>query len=540
MAGKKSGNKQTKHVFNGFDSLKNVDLDDWLQYDPQTKRRQADTGVEVRTVLQSRLFTYEFRRDDLQELIQIMQPLANDTTKPTRDIALEQIEVKLRQMEAQGISSVECMIYATKVLNKRLTSDYRLSQAIGKLVADVVLLDRQRNVPSLYHIIRHWSWTAQVAIAVRASGSVRDLELLKEIYGSYRNVPSMKKALAEAMLESGHDEIIEPIVELVARLDDRIKTDKEVASIVEKNFLTKFGARGYKYVENYVYIEKQATGYGKRVLQRICVPQDGPQQGQDYWNQLANSVGDSITKNDVKEKHFQLLLEALESKEYQSFVIRCIAYTKRPEAGKRLYHLLFEQRFVSQDVERALLAAAKLGEQNVVVLLDHQYANINPAINLGVKTILRYKGAREQLASLLFSKGMVDQKTFLYLLRDKDIREFLLPIVEQQLIESFDKEPESEICARLVLAQTFYNANLKQMRFPKLFVAMSARLRAARGSETMLNTLMSFANMIAGNEDFKEWLDTLFMLIDHPGLPVMIRSNASQILKRLEKQRPGA
>ena len=158
-------------------------------------RQEFETAVHVdENIANNRLFVWHFEESDLEEFLEYFKMYKESNMRDASKIKLSShLNSKMSEMIREGYNPVECMLYASKVINMELQYNIELQDRLAECIRSVYLKQETETIAVLKNIIEMWSWIPQVKVVISAFGLIGDIqELLDKILFYYGEDPNYK------------------------------------------------------------------------------------------------------------------------------------------------------------------------------------------------------------------------------------------------------------------------------------------------------------------------------------------------------------
>ena len=206
-------------------------------------------------VRHSSLFHQPFSEHICEQLCNIFQKYQTATDHSTRRTALEDIENLITNDTPDETPTLECLLYATRIVNSIIDNNAVLFDCLADKVAQCYCRNGEIAFDAVKHIFERWNWDCQVGIALIGAIKAEDnpakrQELLfrfnkymeQKAYGD----PTHKLLLykIKAMCTRGEEfrsQIEQIIVQNLTGENISVNNDRQIAALIVHNATSIFG-----------------------------------------------------------------------------------------------------------------------------------------------------------------------------------------------------------------------------------------------------------------------------------------------------------
>lgn len=306
-------------------------------------------------IANNRLFVWNFEEVDLEEYLEYFKIYkSTQINVASRQNLSGNLMRKMNAMIREGYNPVECMLYASKIINMRLRNDTELQIILGERIKDVYIKQSAETISVLENIMDMWTWAPQIKVVITAIGLIGDnQELLDKMMINYAEDPSYKKKVFYALLENKSLVNLERILKIIMNLQDN-EEDNAIGRAFTKE-ITYFGYEGIKMIAKY-YENPAISRIGTRVLKRIMLKEGviSDPNGDDelYRKNLANkSAKDDLAFKDFRE-------ECYERYDDDAFFL---ARFSRVEIGEFLKDAIEDKKLTDTQRDTAIISLGIIG-----------------------------------------------------------------------------------------------------------------------------------------------------------------------------------
>ncbi len=222
-------------------------------------------------IVNNRVFVWNFERDDLKEFIHYFSLYRNmQINADSRQKLNGRLNSKVNAMLNEGYIPIECMLYASKVINTKLRNDRELENILAERIREVYVRKNYESIEVFKNILEKWTWEPQLRVIISAIGLIGDNEeLLDEIFQKFSNYEQFKVAVFYAFLKNKTAANLERALKMVMSLQEDIPNDQQIGNIFKKEFF-KFGELGTKALEKYAD-NPGISKLGKKIFKQITL-----------------------------------------------------------------------------------------------------------------------------------------------------------------------------------------------------------------------------------------------------------------------------
>lgn len=313
-------------TYHGFDDFfENCDYE--FQKTIETVVRQDENMAN------NRLFVWNFESNDLEEMVDIFEMYKNETAnEASRHKLNSNILRKMNNMLREGYNPVECMLYASKTINNKLTNDKIVQDILAERIRDIYLKKESETADILQNIIDMWTWIPQLKVVISAIGLIgENEELLDSVSINYGDDETLKDRAFHAFMQNKSLRNLERAMKIVMNLQDT-ESDQIMGRRFAKE-ISGFGLDGIKYVEKY-HDNPAVSRTGKNIINRILRENSNVISNEDDEMQR-EILAKKSAKDDLAYKDF--LTDCQEHYDNKAFFSSRFS---RPEIGQFLKEAL--------------------------------------------------------------------------------------------------------------------------------------------------------------------------------------------------------
>lgn len=262
-----------------------------------------------KNIANNRLFVWNFEEVDLEEFLEYFKIYKNSSINiSSRQNLSVNLMRKMNAMMREGYNPVECMLYASKIINMKLQNDMELQAILAERIKEAYIKQTAETEAVLENIITMWTWIPQIKVVITAIGFIGDnQELLDKIMINYSEDPNYKKKVFYALLENKTLDNLERMLKIVMNLQDT-EDDNALGRAFIKE-ISAFGYEGTKIVAKY-FENPGISRVGTRILKKIMLKEGAVTETDSddelYRKNLANkSSKDDLAYKDFKEDCYE-------------------------------------------------------------------------------------------------------------------------------------------------------------------------------------------------------------------------------------------
>lgn len=390
MANRKTGIGSFKEFFENNDTKFEASI--------ETVSRQDEN------IANNRLFVWNFEAVDLEEMVSIFEIYKREAvSEMTRSKLNNLLTRKMYTMLREGYNPVECMLYASKVINQKLTNDRALQDILAERIRDIYLKSTLETTDILINIMKMWTWIPQLKVVITSIGLIgENEELLDLILSYYGEDENLKDKVFHAFMQNKTMRNLERVMEIITNLQ---ATDADEA--MGKRFAKEVNAFGYnaiKLIEK--YNEHPAVSKtGKFIIRRIIRANGG--------TDVSGGVDESVYRETLATKSFK------DDATFKDFMENCyenndkraafLCRFSRAEAGQYLKHIVENSdEYDSSIIDEAIVSLAVLGKKGytpaAALIKNNYHENHDNYAPLVADLILCEDKAIEKLVAELCEK----------------------------------------------------------------------------------------------------------------------------------------
>ncbi len=305
-------------------------------------------------IANNRLFVWNFEKDDLETFLEFFEIYKNSTINvSTRQALSGNLMRKINSMMREGYNPVECMLYASKIINMKLQNDKELQEILGERIKDVYLKQEEETIAVIENIIDMWTWIPQINVVITAIGIIGDNEkLLDDIMYHYAEDSNYKIKVFYALMKNKSFNNLERVMKIIMNLQDTQEDNRISRAFVKE--IAGFGYEGIKIVEKY-YENPAISLLGGKTLKKIMLKEmDGGDREDD--NLFRHALAKNSYKDDMAYKEF--LEDCYEKYDSDAFYLSRFS---RPDIGSFLKEALEDNRLNNHNKNTAIVSMGVIG-----------------------------------------------------------------------------------------------------------------------------------------------------------------------------------
>ena len=232
-------------TYNSFDALSGSGIE--FQGTIETLNREDEN------IVHNRVFVWKFERADLESFVSDFKIYrGRQISAEARQRLNSQLNGKINSMLNEGYIPIECLLYASKVINSKISNDRELITILAERIRDVYLRKTDESIEVFKNILEKWSsWVPQLRIVITAIGLIGDNEeLLDEIFMRFVDDEQLRLPTFYAFLQNKNAANLDRAMRVVMGLHENVQIDEQIGRIFKSVFI-QFGKLGTKALEKY-------------------------------------------------------------------------------------------------------------------------------------------------------------------------------------------------------------------------------------------------------------------------------------------------
>lgn len=385
-------------------------------------KREVETVVHKdENIANNRLFVWNFEEIDLEEIVGIFTNFQEEkTTALTRQTMSTALLRKMNNMMREGYNPVECMLYASKIINKKIQNDTEVQSILAERIRDVYIKQEGETEAVLKNIIEMWTWVPQIKVVIMAIGLIGDNEeLLDMVAQNYMEDTNYRMKVFYAFMNNKTANNLERVMKLIMSLKDT-EEDAMLGRVFMKD-INGFGLEGIRLVEKY-YDNPAVSRSGSKVLRKIML-KDGHTANNNDDDMYRATLAKKSERDNLAYEDF--MQDCNERRDERSFFLTRFS---RPDAGVFLKEVLEQDHLSESARNTALVSLSILGLKGYSpaysIISQAEYKGENDYAAMVAKAILGEDKASNELAEAFCSKKDYELGSLYKILRAANISNY--------------------------------------------------------------------------------------------------------------------
>jgi len=502
--------------------------------------REAETvNHKDENIVNNRLFVWNFERIDLEEYVEIFtQYKDNKITDASRKKLSNDIQRKNLNMLREGYNPVECMLYASKVINIKLQSDRVLQSILAEKVRDIYIKQESETISVFENIIEMWTWVPQLKVIITAIGLIGDNEeLLDSIAVNYTEDASFKTTVFYAFLQNKTVSNLERAMKIIMNLENNNAEDEKLGKIFQKQ-VNGFGFDGIQMVKKY-YENPGVSSAGAKVLKKIMI------KGGIITDQKESIAKSALAKESVAD-----------DMAYKEFIKMCredmndnsifLCRFSRPSAGDFLKNIIGDLTPEKRDT--ALISLSILGNKGYTpakaIIEDYVDIEKNSYAVMVALTILKQEDYAKKIVEVMCNKPEYNIHNLYRMLKnasvttEKGASDLISKNLEYSFIELAENKNFAKLEALTSNLEFFWGEKLFSLISRNLLNYIYVFLNKYVAEQLMIpdSIIISLMGTIVHNWNNK--VEDIFFTLFHNAVSDRVKKEALKILKTTGKKAP--
>lgn len=229
-------------------------------------------GRKIVDAKSNQLFTGRFEERDVNDFIRIWSQYRNNNLSGLKNQLIKTCDAMIRNYHSE-VSPIEVMLYTSNTISSSF-SNFKLAEVIAEVVY-LVWKKKSDYLNSIEHIVNVWEWGHVINICAIAVGKIcasvtndiAPVELMHYIFDRYRYDDQTRQGCFIGAIESGKDEFIPDILNVVHDLTGT-DSDKIIGNLFKNKFFTNFsGYYGQLNADMFVDASQYARELVRKILQ---------------------------------------------------------------------------------------------------------------------------------------------------------------------------------------------------------------------------------------------------------------------------------
>ena len=319
-------------------------------------RQEIETAVHSdENIANNRLFVWHFEEADLEEFLEYFKIYRESNMRDASRIILrDNLDRKIKEMIRESYNPVECMLYASKIINTDLQNNIELQDMLAERIRNVYLRQETETTAVLENIIEMWSWVPQVKVVISAIGFIGDnQELLDKILFQFGEDPNYKTKVFYAFMQNKSVENLERVLKIIMDLQE-CEEDNILGKVFIKQ-ISGFGYEGSKLIKKY-YDNPGISKVGSKVLKKIMFQDNTIAATEKDASWARNMLANKSLKDDFVYQDF---LEDCQEKYDDNAFYLC--RFSRPEIGDFLKSAIEDENLNVKNRNTAIVSMGIVG-----------------------------------------------------------------------------------------------------------------------------------------------------------------------------------
>lgn len=496
----------------------------------------TSTGAMLTNESENKLFIWQFDEIDIKSLVSYFEGISDGLLNRAK---LKKVKTELisigKDIEKNNVYPVEAILYASKVINNRLT-DLSLRECLAEVIEYFLKENEIRGEKVLRHIFKNWTWTNQQKIAILASKALNNIEILSLVYDEFHDINELKYECFVALLNSGNEEVLEMLLNMICSLNNYYEVDRQIGNLFLAKFEEKFLLKGVEFVQEIKESRFNITYFGRKTLDKITADiseiettSKGSEMS-DFKKAARSSVKDnedyfirhfSSSKN--KRKSIILALRCAADKDYAAdFLVR--EYNE------------FKTKLNPEEIKATILTLALLGSEKAIEISRKYKENDFKPYEWASMIILGDSTPLDRLCEDYFNNDYGFSNDYKSIIRACINRNnHIIEKIERKFQELIKKSNEREFCEYLRIAKNFIREH-KNVSMRQFLIKIATEkdnnqyLRIVK-SEKMQDAVINSIGELVNEDTIKIYQNTLFTIAQNPDFSTKTKAKANSILK---------
>ena len=155
-------------------------------------------------IVNNRVFVWKFEKSDLESFMADFKIYrAKQISAEARQKLNSQLNGKINSMINEGYVPIECLLYASKVINSKISNDRELITILAERIRDIYLRKTDESIEVFNNILEKWTWVPQLRIVITAIGLIGDNDdLLDKVFWRFVDDEQLKLTTFYAFLQN--------------------------------------------------------------------------------------------------------------------------------------------------------------------------------------------------------------------------------------------------------------------------------------------------------------------------------------------------
>lgn len=423
-------------------------------------------------IVNNRVFVWKFEKSDLESFMADFKIYrAKQISAEARQKLNSQLNGKINSMINEGYVPIECLLYASKVINSKISNDRELITILAERIRDIYLRKTDESIEVFNNILEKWTWVPQLRIVITAIGLIGDNDdLLDKVFWRFVDDEQLKLTTFYAFLQNKNAANLDRAMRVVMGLHENVAFDEQIGRIFKSVFI-QFGSLGTKALEKY-FGNPGISRLGNKILTKLSndggiITETGQLDPDALYGTIAHK---SKTDNDA---YMEFLAFCDERKDSQAAFFTRFS---RPEIVEDfLEGFLRDENVKPYDAEIALISLAYLKNNGYANAKDliREFKDRNDLRNGYIisMVVLQDVEAAQNLVDLLTQEPDHKLGKFFGLMRNAAIRSNIgaVTLVQQEIVARLYALLRSNDQQTLKI----FTSNLSILRDQRLFYLLS-------------------------------------------------------------------
>jgi len=495
------------------------------------------TGVLPTNESENRLFIWQFDVTDIRSLVSYFNEISDSEFNNSKFRKIkEDLKSIGKDIEKNNVYPVEAILYASKLINNRLT-DLSLRVCLAEVIEYFLVRNEVRGEKVIRHICKNWTWSNQQKISILAAKALNNMDILSLIYNEFHDRNEVKLECFTTLIMSGNEEALDMILNMVCNLNSDYEVDIQIRNLFANKFEEKFLIKGVKAVQDVKSSRPGITRFGRRALDGIGVELSGTDIKLEGSN-LSELI--QIARSGIKNNEDYFSKNFIGTKNKRKSVLLALRYsTDKDYASKFLYELYNKNKtkIDSDEIKDTALSLALLGSDKSIEICktNENITDIKP-YEWGARIILGDDSVSDFLAEDYFEEKIGNISDYKKIVRGCINRnKALTGKIEKKFKELIVEANESDFCKYLKIIKNFIreynNIASRQIILDMINDKESSLYKRIIESSLMQNAIINTLGDLVNEDTIKLYQNTLFLIAKNPDFNIKIKTKANSILK---------
>lgn len=290
-----TANKKTKTFHTFTDFFQNTGL--------QFEKTLETVSRQDENMANNRLFVWNFESADLEEMVDVFSIFKRDTSNENSRLKLgSALSRKMNAMLREEYNPIECMLYASKVINYKLSNDRSTQEILAERIRDIYIKRETETIDILKNIMDMWTWVPQLKVVITAIGLIGENEDLLDLVSlNYGEDENLKSRAFHAFMQNKSISNLKRALKIITNLQNT-----EEDQIMGRRFskeVNGFGWDGLKLIEKY-NDNPAVSRTGKNVIRKIIRNNSNIIEETNDDEMYMETLAEKSARDDVSFKDF--------------------------------------------------------------------------------------------------------------------------------------------------------------------------------------------------------------------------------------------